>query len=32
MSVAAVVVGRIVLSVPVGLLAGRWLKAAQGQT
>jgi hypothetical protein len=29
MSIAAVVVGWIVLSVPVGILAGRWLKATQ---
>jgi hypothetical protein len=29
MSIAAVVVGWIVLSVPVGILVGRWLKVAQ---
>jgi hypothetical protein len=32
MSIAAAVVGWIVLSVPVGILVGRWLKAAQGPT
>jgi hypothetical protein len=32
MSIAAVVVGWIVLSVPVGILVGRWLKAGAGMS
>jgi len=30
MSIVAVLVGWIVLSVPVGILVGRWLKGADG--